>query len=262
MHADKPEDRLARLTPAERAVLDLLAHGHTAKTIAAELGVSVAAVNERLRSARRRTGAGSSRELARLLAQENRDEFSGLPIRPDVAPAPVRAPLGRWSTRRNLMLAGSALAAMALSLSPYLADLNGQAPAASTGPDADIVASFEPSPDPRRMREQLRAEAVDAAWAAPTEARLRESYASIPNAEALELLSVACATTLCEVVGRTRAGAAPDSATAVMDDIQSLDLNTAVEGLGVRVRSSSFTSNPATREGVAFVIHLERRSGA
>ena len=56
---------LSRLNEAERRVLRLLAEGHTAKSIAAELATSPAAVNERLREARRKTGVGSSRELAR-----------------------------------------------------------------------------------------------------------------------------------------------------------------------------------------------------
>src|SRR5436190_24007912 len=70
---------LSRLNEAERRVLHLLAEGHTAKSIAAELGTTTAAVNERLREARRKTGAGSSRELARRFkAQENRHEQIGV----------------------------------------------------------------------------------------------------------------------------------------------------------------------------------------
>ncbi|MBJ7500874.1 MAG: helix-turn-helix transcriptional regulator [Sphingopyxis sp.] len=48
-------------------ILRLLVAGHTVKTIAARLGRSETSINERLRSARRKTGVGSSRELARLL---------------------------------------------------------------------------------------------------------------------------------------------------------------------------------------------------
>ena len=63
---------LSRLNESERRVLRMLAEGHTVKTIATELEASPAAVNERLREARRKTGVGSSRELARLLkAQKN-----------------------------------------------------------------------------------------------------------------------------------------------------------------------------------------------
>jgi DNA-binding CsgD family transcriptional regulator len=72
--ADRNVD-LAALNDAERGALELLAEGHTVKSIADLTGRSVAAINERLREARRKTGVGSSRELARLLkAQKNRDE--------------------------------------------------------------------------------------------------------------------------------------------------------------------------------------------
>jgi DNA-binding CsgD family transcriptional regulator len=77
---------LARLNEAERRVLCLLGEGHTAKSIATELGTTPAAVNERLREARRKTGVGSSRELARMLkAQENRHEQIGVGSRRPIA---------------------------------------------------------------------------------------------------------------------------------------------------------------------------------
>lgn len=58
---------IATLTDKELQVLRLLAAGHTVKSIAAHLERSEASINERLRDARRKTGVGSSRELARLL---------------------------------------------------------------------------------------------------------------------------------------------------------------------------------------------------
>ena len=57
----------AALNDKEVEVLRLLAAGHTVKSIAVTLGKSEASINERLRDARRKTGVGSSRELARLL---------------------------------------------------------------------------------------------------------------------------------------------------------------------------------------------------
>jgi DNA-binding CsgD family transcriptional regulator len=63
------------LNDVELRYLDLLAEGHTVKSISILTGKSVAAINERLRNARRKTGVGSSRELARLTkAQETRHE--------------------------------------------------------------------------------------------------------------------------------------------------------------------------------------------
>lgn len=70
----------AYLNERELEILRLLAAGHTVKTIAARLGRSETSINERLRAARRKTGLGSSRELARLLdAQEICDEKIDLP---------------------------------------------------------------------------------------------------------------------------------------------------------------------------------------
>lgn len=58
---------LAALGDKEIEILRLLTEGHTVKSIAVRLGRSEASINERLRDARRKTGVGSSRELARLL---------------------------------------------------------------------------------------------------------------------------------------------------------------------------------------------------
>jgi len=69
---------LSHLSDAERRVLLLLAQGHTAKSAATTLGTTEAAVNERLREARRKTGVGSSRELARRVSLETRDEKIGM----------------------------------------------------------------------------------------------------------------------------------------------------------------------------------------
>lgn len=70
------------LNDLELRFLDLLAKGHTVKSIAILTGKSVGAINERLRDARRKTGVGSSRELARLIKpQESRHEKTSLEVR-------------------------------------------------------------------------------------------------------------------------------------------------------------------------------------
>ena len=58
MEASAPSssERLDRLNPVERELLVLLGRGHTAKSIATLKGLSVPAVNERFRAARRKTG--------------------------------------------------------------------------------------------------------------------------------------------------------------------------------------------------------------
>ena len=69
------------LSEREKEALRLLLGGHDIKSIAANLGLSVHTVNERLREARRKLGASSSRQAARLLAESEQSgpNFSGSP---------------------------------------------------------------------------------------------------------------------------------------------------------------------------------------
>lgn len=64
-----PSQPLDQLSEREKALLRLLAQGHTVKSAAAISGDSVNAANKLLRSARRKLSVGSSREAARLLAR-------------------------------------------------------------------------------------------------------------------------------------------------------------------------------------------------
>lgn len=78
------------LSEKELEILRLLAAGHTVKSIAAGLGRSEASINERLREARRKTGVGSSRELARrLAAQKIWDRKSDLSASAHLAERPL-----------------------------------------------------------------------------------------------------------------------------------------------------------------------------
>lgn len=254
---------LDRLTVGEREVLTLLARGHTAKTIATSLGLSVAAVNERLRGARRRTGAGSSRELARLLAQQNRDDFSGLAATDQPAfRLGDPAPKGRWNTWRNVMLASAALAVALAILSPQLADPTQQADPDRAGPEAEILARLSSTPSPQQLRGRLRAESRDDAWATRIEAGIRERYGRMPvAARSLDRLSVTCAATLCEVIGRTRSDATGDDVATVLGEVQSGELNASIEQLGLEIRSSSFTADTSNAGGMVFVAYLARSDG-
>src|ERR1700761_8139079 len=69
------------LSEREKETLRLLLGGHDIKSIAAGLGLSVHTVNERLREARRKLGASSSRQAARILAdvEQGGHNFSGGP---------------------------------------------------------------------------------------------------------------------------------------------------------------------------------------
>ncbi len=61
---------LTDLTEREREVLRLLLGGHTAKSAASELDLSVHTVNDYLREARKKLGVSSSREAARILGEQ------------------------------------------------------------------------------------------------------------------------------------------------------------------------------------------------
>lgn len=107
------------LTDKELEILRLLAGGHTVKSIATRLERSEASINERLREARRKTGVGSSRELARLLdAQKIWDKNIDLSAaassaETETGPPPGR---GRWSKGQMMMLIAIPLAAAGLLL--------------------------------------------------------------------------------------------------------------------------------------------------
>jgi DNA-binding CsgD family transcriptional regulator len=114
---------LSKLSAAEREALLLLADGHTAKSAAALLGLSVGVFNERLRSARAKTSAGSSRTLARQVRvafgerQEIWPKQIGMARSPPAgarkAPTPVLT-LSIGLTRGALAMTAAAIAATAL----------------------------------------------------------------------------------------------------------------------------------------------------
>lgn len=120
---DVPPSAIASLSDKELEVLHLLAMGHTGKSIAARLGQSEASVNERLRDARRKTGVGSSRELARIVDgqkiwDKNTDLSSLRPSTDDLAqPDDRRRTMSKGSIMIVVPLAIAAIA-MALTNSP------------------------------------------------------------------------------------------------------------------------------------------------
>lgn len=129
----------ATLNDGELQVLRLLAAGHTVKSIAVTLDRSQASINERLRDARRKSGVGSSRELARLIAaQKIWDEKTDLspddgPTHDRDQPSPLEVPRSRGKT---LMLAALPIAALALGLSAthLVGDATAVAPAPASAP--------------------------------------------------------------------------------------------------------------------------------
>lgn len=116
---DASPQSIVALSAKELEILHLLAMGHTAKSIAARLGRSEASINERLRDARRKTGIGSSRELARLVAaRKNWDRNTGLsmpssPADGDVPPAKPGRPTLKGAA---IMFTAMAAAAAAIAI--------------------------------------------------------------------------------------------------------------------------------------------------
>ena len=192
---------LSRLNQAERRVLGLLAEGHTAKSIANTIGSTPAAVNERLREARRKTGVGSSRELARLLnAQENRDEQIGVGNRhrvaADISPGaaePRRPKTGVFAMIGLLVVAAAGAAAL----------MNPQ-PVAQPPADPLIGALLQPeskNPDAADFYAKVRSE-QRGPWAIRTEQQIKARLMALPLVgKDGNVLRVTCGSTICEIAG-------------------------------------------------------------
>ena len=136
----------ATLNESELQVLRLLAAGHTVKSIATSLDRSEASINERLRDARRKSGVGSSRELARLIAaQKIWDKKTDLS--PPDAPAPERGQSSPAEVPRSkgmtLMLASLPIAAIAVSLFATNVVQDAQ-PNAEPAASAPVAAAAQP----------------------------------------------------------------------------------------------------------------------
>jgi DNA-binding CsgD family transcriptional regulator len=226
------DGELRGLNEAERRVLLLLAEGHTAKSIASELDTTAAAVNERLREARRKTGVGSSRELARLLkAQENRHEQMGVGRQSALA-SHLRSEGGglvrpNWKGPIVMIVALITILGVATlgfqqanSPSDIVANSAKSDPLfASIFAESDPTKLFANPPKNRRdfdrvlagegsravllrLHNKVHSEQRDPAWAAGTESALRRAFVSIPRvgAQGTEL-RVLCGSTLCEIAG-------------------------------------------------------------
>jgi DNA-binding CsgD family transcriptional regulator len=135
---------LRTLTERERQTLRLLLDGHDIKSIAGRLDLSVHTVNERLREARRKLGVSSSRQAARLLAEQEQtgphfsaDKQSGVVAPAGRADDPPRQARGRG---RSLIWLGGGLLIMisilaAVVLSSTLQTAAQPAPPTAGAPD-------------------------------------------------------------------------------------------------------------------------------
>jgi DNA-binding CsgD family transcriptional regulator len=124
----------ASLTGKEKETLRLILLGHSAKSMAGELGLSVHTINERLRAARRKLEVTSTKEAARLLLEKEGDgphflvhkrmgEASG-----DAVQASEEVPAARTSLARfggtlvmSLIAAGLGLALLLQTNTPQAA---------------------------------------------------------------------------------------------------------------------------------------------
>jgi len=147
------------LTEKEKQTLRMLLAGHDAKSMARQLGLSVHTINERLREARRKLSASSSREAARLLREAEGDaphfmgddELGDAPIaQPDADPVvsiaePPRRGFAVWII--------GAIAMFALALALYAVTATPETPAVAT-PDSTAPSETAPVQSARQWLER------------------------------------------------------------------------------------------------------------
>lgn len=144
---------LQALTEKEKETLRLLVDGHDAKSMARHLGLSVHTINERLRDARRKMSASSSREAARQLREMERQnpQFLVDRVLGDAAAVAdmeeLQAPVEtRRMPRRFGWIAGGIFMSISLALFA-LASLSGTAGApAAPKPAAPAAPAAETAP--------------------------------------------------------------------------------------------------------------------
>jgi DNA-binding CsgD family transcriptional regulator len=252
---------LGRLSAAERQALELLAQGHTAKSIAGLTGQSEAAINERLRSARRKTGVGSSRELARLLsAQKKCDENIGLSAEmsrvtveeAQATPKPARLA----SLKGSLMLVTLCAAATALVF--QATSMNSQT-APTRAVDDPLVGSgiYGPLPNYQALHDQVRGEPRAEAWAARAEATLRDAFDRALQTGGTSELRVICGSTLCEAAG-VIAGDRPQIS-AAMKAVQGRQIREDAGKAELSVVGMAFGTVPGHHDRTTFLTYWKRQ---
>ena len=197
------------LTEKEKQTLRLLLAGHDAKSLARSLGLSVHTVNERLRDARRKLSASSSREAARLLFEVEGggdkslrdDEMRGATVAtrmhkagPSHEPSP-REYRARWIIG-GLAMMSLAIALLALSPTTEVAGSSATQPAAAPASPGVVESSAVQS-----ARQWLAL--VDAAkWNESFEATT-QSFRSLNTVDAWRAASLSGRVPLGAVLSRT-----------------------------------------------------------
>jgi DNA-binding CsgD family transcriptional regulator len=167
------------LTEKEKQTLRLLLAGHDAKSMARHLALSVHTINERLRDARRKLSAGSSKEAARLLLDAEAassdplaDKRLGDAWRAPARQSASRPDAGAYGKRRALWATGGfamltlAVALLAFSGSPHPpADPAAQSAAAAAATPAARTGATQAA---SRFLELVDAGKWAESWAATT----------------------------------------------------------------------------------------------
>lgn len=137
-------DGYAALTEKEKQTLRLIVRGHDAKSTARHLGLSVHTINERLRDARRKLSASSSREAARLLLDlegDTPESFGDKQIGEAVQVASARPSAtpenGDGRTFRPWIIAGVVVMSLVLALAAVTLSPQAVPAPASNAPSAD-----------------------------------------------------------------------------------------------------------------------------
>ena len=238
---------LSLLSLSEREILTMLAEGHTAKSVAAIKGLSVAAVNERLRSARRKTGVGSSRELARAFRlQENRDEETEVPSDasdPSSLPLPANNHVGRRLLMPILTIAALIAGAMTMNQNTF------SAPAVAVEKSQDPLLGGLDNPETNisAMYDRVRSERRDEPWSSHSEAALRERYVRIKRlSTTVNTMRVICGKTLCEVAVVMPQNVSIKDSNELMKSLQSKPVIDGFTALGLKNLSNGFSDSFVT----------------
>jgi DNA-binding CsgD family transcriptional regulator len=150
---ERMSDVSQTLTEKEKETLRLMGRGHDAKSLARHLGLSVHTINERLRAARRKLSASSSREAARRLLDSEGEtpDFRGDTLLGEaggrLAPAQEEVAIStRRRMHRPLWIATGVdmsliLAIAALALQPQATPASADAPSQASAAQAEIARS-------------------------------------------------------------------------------------------------------------------------
>lgn len=242
-----PAPDLTRLNDNERSALTLLASGHTVKSIARQTGHSEASINERLREARRKTGVGSSRELARLLAQENGDKEIGVAAPNDLDASP-------GSEAPGMSVGGLKPKGIILMSTIILGSAVAAALAMTSAPDSPASAppvsefEFPDYPSPKATHDKLMAEPRDQAWASATETAIQKQYGKVKNTDPVR---VVCGSTICEVYGKFSTHKSPEYDIA-MRELQTKEFTNSVEAQGLNSGVLGFGGSDSGYDFYAF----------